>query len=164
MVKGSPKSGMVKLKNLSIGRTEWPVPWPLNPCCTGGVCDIWLEKVNLNWFVSAKEWLTLVSAIVPLIKSEYDNVLQDLPRFSCFLEGVTEMAKCALSGRCHRPRRGWAQRGSHTGWAQLEQTPWMVCAWFGSVPALPEAAHFLLVSTPRISSGAWPGLRFFIRF
>lgn len=63
-----------------------------------------LEKVNLNWFTHAKE--QLISAVIALLNSECDNALPDLPQYLCFLRGVKKMAKCVLSGHCHRPCQG----------------------------------------------------------
>lgn len=38
--------------------------------------------------VNAKEGLSLVSAVIPLLNSEHDDELPDLPQSLCFLEGV----------------------------------------------------------------------------
>lgn len=77
---------------------------------------IQLLNKNLKTNISASEWMTLVSAVIPLLDSECDSALPGPLQFLCFLGAVKKMAKCALSGEnVHQWLQGWDQRGSHTG-------------------------------------------------
>lgn len=59
---------------------------------------IQLLNKNLKTNISASEWMTLVSAVIPLLDSECDSALPGPLQFLCFLGAVKKMAKCALSG------------------------------------------------------------------